>query len=305
MGLAIVRRICEAMGGEVSATSIVGVGSTFTVRLPLPRVQEAFPSVAPETGPDRALVVTNLAATFTAVAAALTPGGTRVRQVNSLEDIAEASTWHPDVVIVDACLVSSCSEAEFTDAAWVVLGSCADCQGPKTPACRRRQHVRKPLRGKAVIDACARALGDGRNVERTRRSGGANTESQGLGLHVLVVEDNPVNQMVVAKSLKGYGCTCEVVGDGRQALTALEGGFYDVVLMDCQMPVLDGYKAAAAIRQGPAPLNEIPIIALTANALAGDRERCLAAGMDDYLAKPLNREHLHAALVRAGVHQPA
>ncbi len=122
---------------------------------------------------------------------------------------------------------------------------------------------------------------------------------------MLVVEDNPVNQMVVAKSLKGYGCTCEVVGDGRQALTALEGGFYDVVLMDCQMPVLDGYKAAAAIRQGPAPLNEIPIIALTANALAGDRERCLAAGMDDYLAKPLNREHLHAALVRAGVRQPA
>jgi len=305
LGLAIVRRICEAMGGEISATSVVGVGSTFTARLPLPQVQEAPPSVAPGIGPDRALVVTNLAATFAAVAAALTPGCTRVRQAKSLADIAEASAWHPDVVIVDACLVSNCSEAQFADAAWVVLGSCADCQGPKTPACRRRQHVRKPLRGTAVIDACARALGDGRTVERTQSSGGANTESQGLGLHVLVAEDNPVNQMVGAKTLKGYGCTCEVVGDGREALSALERGIYNVVLMDCQMPVLDGYKATAAIRACPAPLNEIPIIALTANTLVDDRDRCLAAGMDDYLAKPLNREHLRAALVRAGVRQPA
>ncbi|MEK7361624.1 MAG: ATP-binding protein [Pseudomonadota bacterium] len=108
-------------------------------------------------------------------------------------------------------------------------------------------------------------------------------------VRVLVVEDNPVNQLVVARMLTKEGCVAQVAADGRQALEALRNARYDIVLMDCQMPVMDGYEASRRIRAGDAGTENagIPIIALTANAMQGDREQCLAAGMNDYLAKPV------------------
>jgi len=114
---------------------------------------------------------------------------------------------------------------------------------------------------------------------------------------VLVVEDNPVNRKVVVTMLKKLGCPADVAGDGREALAALDQGSYRLVLMDCQMPEMDGFEATRQIRsRGGA--RRIPIIALTANAMEGDRDRCLAAGMDDYLAKPIQMEALKAALER-------
>jgi two-component system sensor histidine kinase/response regulator len=117
---------------------------------------------------------------------------------------------------------------------------------------------------------------------------------------VLLAEDNPVNQKVALGMLKRLGCQVTVVGHGGEALQALQHGTYDVVLMDCQMPEMDGFAATRAIRAGAAPATQthMPIIALTANAMQGDREQCLAAGMDDYLSKPFTLEQLHAALAR-------
>ena len=115
---------------------------------------------------------------------------------------------------------------------------------------------------------------------------------------VLVAEDSPVNQIVAARALEGCGCRADVVGDGREALRALESQRYDAVLMDCQMPVLDGYEATAELRRRERSGPRTPVIAMTAHAMDGDRERCLAAGMDDYVSKPMRRGDLAAALAR-------
>ena len=119
--------------------------------------------------------------------------------------------------------------------------------------------------------------------------------------HVLLVEDNVVNQTVAKHLLSRAGCRVDVAENGRQAVEMVERSAYDVVFMDCLMPEMDGYDATAEIRRREAPGTRVRIVAMTANALRGDRERCLAVGMDDYLSKPLNPDELAAAFKRATV----
>jgi PAS domain S-box-containing protein len=128
--------------------------------------------------------------------------------------------------------------------------------------------------------------------------GAAEEESETLesAPTVLIAEDNPVNQIVAARMLERCGCSSQVVGDGNAAVEAWRSGRYDLVLMDCQMPHLDGYEATAQIRRLEGENRRTPIIAMTAHALAGDRQRCLDAGMDDYLSKPLRHADLRAAV---------
>jgi CheY-like chemotaxis protein len=113
---------------------------------------------------------------------------------------------------------------------------------------------------------------------------------------ILVVEDNRTNQKVAQKMLEGLGYTADLQANGQLGVDAHAAAPYDLILMDCQMPVMDGYEASRAIRALKTEARNVPIIALTANALEGDRERCLAAGMNDYLTKPLKRERLRTAL---------
>ncbi|HEY1778396.1 MAG TPA: ATP-binding protein [Solirubrobacteraceae bacterium] len=115
---------------------------------------------------------------------------------------------------------------------------------------------------------------------------------------VLVAEDSQINQIVAARSLERAGCRVEVVGDGRQALAALAARRFDVVMMDCQMPELDGYDATAELRRREAPGEHVPVIAMTAQAMDGDRERCLDAGMDDFISKPMRFEALRSMLLK-------
>jgi len=119
------------------------------------------------------------------------------------------------------------------------------------------------------------------------------------GLHLLVADDNEMNQFVAQETLRRAECTCDIVGDGILAVQAAQTRRYDAILMDCQMPGMDGLEAARNIRQREATTpnaRRIPIIALTAEAIQGDREKCLAAGMDDYVTKPINAEELFAAV---------
>jgi CheY-like chemotaxis protein len=115
-------------------------------------------------------------------------------------------------------------------------------------------------------------------------------------LSVLVAEDNPVNQKVLTALLSRLGHSFEVVPDGAEAIEAVKRSTYDFVLMDCQMPRVDGFEATTEIRKLPGAIGQVQIIAVTANAMPGDRERCLAAGMNDYIAKPVRMAELAQAL---------
>ena len=125
--------------------------------------------------------------------------------------------------------------------------------------------------------------------------------SAGLrALNVLVAEDNKINQLLAQSLLKRSGHQCTIVTDGLQAVTAVQRGAFDVVLMDVHMPELDGFEATRRIRALPGSLCRIPIIALTADALEGDRKKCIEAGMDDYLSKPIDFDALRQMLERWG-----
>jgi CheY-like chemotaxis protein len=144
--------------------------------------------------------------------------------------------------------------------------------------------------------------GDGRGPAQPRTTTalpdhGANG-ARDTGPLILVAEDSPVNQVVAAQLLERCGYRGQIVTDGRSAVDALERHSYAAVLMDCQMPEMDGYEATAAVRRLERHGHHTPIIAMTANAMKGDREKCLAAGMDDYLSKPLRREELAETLGR-------
>jgi CheY-like chemotaxis protein len=121
-----------------------------------------------------------------------------------------------------------------------------------------------------------------------------------LGLRVLVAEDNPVNQQVALLLLRKRGCSVALASDGKQALAAIERESFDVVLMDLQMPEMDGLEATAAIRAREAASGgHLPIIALTAHAQSGDRDKCLSAGMDGYISKPIQPHELAEAIEKA------
>ena len=118
------------------------------------------------------------------------------------------------------------------------------------------------------------------------------------GLCVLLVEDNPVNQRVAQLMLQGLGVEVTTASNGIEALAQIDARDFDIILMDCQMPELDGFEATARIRARKDTRATTPIIALTANAMEGDRERCLRAGMDEYLSKPFRKQTLGEALSR-------
>ncbi len=118
------------------------------------------------------------------------------------------------------------------------------------------------------------------------------------GMRVLLAEDNVINQKVAEKTLQKYGMIVRVASNGLEALELLKSQPFDLILMDCQMPELDGYAATRKIRTFPIAIRNIPIIAMTANAVRGDRERCLQAGMNDYITKPFQLEELLSAVNR-------
>ena len=161
----------------------------------------------------------------------------------------------------------------------------------------------KPVKQSHLYDTIARLIGLRREegTERKRELITRHTlrEDARGQVKILVVEDNIVNQKVAVRMLERAGYRCDVAANGQEAVDALASIPYDLVLMDCQMPEMDGYEATRTIRkrEGPAA-RRTPIIAMTAHAMAGDREKCMAAGMDDYLSKPVTASALQEILHR-------
>jgi CheY-like chemotaxis protein len=157
----------------------------------------------------------------------------------------------------------------------------------------------KPVTPTSLYDACSAALGRaaGGADPGTRRKEPLQTQPPLRGLRVLLVEDNAINQELALELLGEAGMQVSVAEDGRQAMVALEDATFDVVLMDCQMPVMDGYEATRAIRRDTRWAN-LPIIAMTANAMVGDREKAIASGMNDHIAKPIQVAEMLATIGR-------
>jgi hypothetical protein len=171
-------------------------------------------------------------------------------------------------------------------------GTRAECDALGIEAC-----LTKPVRQSALCSAVLRTMGACEPAEAPREHIPAALPR--AGRRVLLAEDNPVNLAVARQMLERLGCFVDCAGNGAEALAALERGAYDLVFMDCQMPTLDGYEATRRLRaRERASGTHTIVLALTANAMEGDRERCLASGMDDHLTKPLELRVLADALER-------
>jgi len=181
---------------------------------------------------------------------------------------------------------------------------------PRLSALGFAAYLTKPVRGKELLQAVTKVMsGEPRQWQMdtqpmiTRNTLAQSATQQRFAGHLLLVEDNLVNQKVAARFLERLGCTVEVAGNGAEGVAAAAARHFDIILMDLQMPIMDGMTATRKIREMET-LRQTPIIALTANAMTGDRERCEAAGMDDYLTKPIDVERLRATLAKYGLALP-
>ena len=324
LGLAICTQLVELMGGRLSATSAPGEGSTFTFDLPLQVVSGADLNPAPPLETLRSchvVVVDDTATNRTILEEYVRSWGVRCtsfdRAAGALDAMRElrASGGRIDCVILDYQMPEMdglelarriAAEPSLAEVPLVLLTSTAQ-RGEATAAAAAgiAGYLTKPVRSSQLYNMLATVVAGAANSVGERDPVRPLVTQHTLApeharARVLVAEDNQVNQLVAVRTLERAGYQVDVVGDGRAAAQAVRGapGAYAAVLMDCQMPVMDGYEATAAIRELGDVGRTIPIIAMTAGAMAGDRERCIAAGMNDYIAKPVRAEDLEEVLGR-------
>jgi two-component system, sensor histidine kinase and response regulator len=313
LGLAISRQLVDLMAGQMGLASVPGAGSTFWFSVPVvptPVTAESTPAPQSLAGARLLLLVANptLAAI---VARRARRWGLAVESVVSvdqalamLRDAAERGAAF-DVALVDPApgrergpSLDFVADPVLADVPLVMLASVTRAGEAATPPrAGLTLRLAKPVRTEELHDALRAALR--REVVKRSPPAPAAPAPPRLAGRILMAEDNRVNQGVALGMLEGAGLAVDVVEDGRQAILRLASRHYDLVLMDGQMPELDGFAATAEIRRFEA-INggHIPIVAVTAGALEGDRERCLAVGMDDYLAKPFTRAQLVDAVAR-------
>jgi CheY-like chemotaxis protein len=328
LGLVLVKRIAEAMGGSIRLESQDGVGSSLNMAVPL--LMDAGASKAPMAAANlagkRILVIDDLAINrrllcrhievHGAVVASAPSGTEALQQLFEALDRGEPF----DAALVDLHMPPGMdgaafgknvrSDPRFHSMALVVLTSTGvHGEAAKLAGLGFDGYLVKPISRdiltRALVSAILRAgapSGEALVTRHTVRQPQENRTSESrlsLQARILLVEDQEVNQAVARKFLEVAGATVEVAGNGRIGLNKLAAQAFDLILMDCQMPEMDGFEATRQIRALEVGTNRhIPILAMTAHAMAGDRERCLAAGMDDYLTKPISRDALVRGVAR-------
>ena len=327
LGLAICKNIIELMGGTISVTSELGKGTAISVEFSLPESTDAaLPDDTREglrVPMGRCLVVDDNAVNRMVVVEQLNAWHVPATAVESAEAAqaelrrAAAAGEKYAVAILDYQMPGTNGEmlaraikadAQTKDTVLVLLSSIGETFSRAYLAeSGIIAMLHKPVRQSELFDTLQRAWrAASRGDDMTFSSGNmdaivAETEAPALNMRILLVEDNDVNRTVAVGMLKKLNCSCSIAVDGSEAVASLKKERFDVVLMDCQMPVMDGYTATQEIRRHEKDTGKThqPIVAMTANAMQGDRERCLDAGMDDYLPKPVRLAALADVLTRA------
>ena len=316
LGLAISKQLVEMMGGEIGLRSEPGKGSCFYFNLRA-GIADGSASAAAALCEDlsglRVLIVednpTNRAILHNQAMNWGISDGSAEGGVQALDMLRAAAARNApyDLAIIDMKMPGmdgiELARAIKADPAvsGVRLIMLSSIMWPAEAASAREAgiaaYLSKPVRQTDLRRAIAQAAGVSQQASQPATAG---KERQRNDAHVLLVEDSAINQEVAQAMLENFGCEVQVAQNGREAVAAVRGGRFDLILMDCQMQEMDGFEATRAIREreaaSAATAARIPIIALTANAMGSDRARCLAAGMDDYLAKPFTEQQLWSVL---------
>ena len=305
------------MGGSIFVESKLGKGSTFHFTIPLEPLPEQTPeslSAPPADGKIRVMVLSDRETNRGALAEQLVTMGIRAtlieNEAEAMACIRESSDrGRPfGAVIVDMverqerglAFAEDLSESEKgRETTAILLTSLTkmvqENRGDENTGIAM---LTKPVRRKRLYEVLQGTQYDETLSERSAYVDREPwLEKENSDIHkILLVEDNAVNRKVILRTLEKKDYHCDIAVNGVQALAALETTLYDLILMDCQMPEMDGFETTRRIRRLPGPAREIPIVALTANALPGDREKCLGAGMDAYLSKPFRNRKLYEIL---------
>ena len=286
LGLTLTRRLCEAMQGQLQLASNVGTGSCFTAELPLTAIA---PAATPAQLKGRVVAICSAK---TGLAELLPP---LIKawglDYQHMDDALQAGDLDADVLISD-CPSCMSRLRPLTDVPIILVTAYGNFLGSEQAAALAPlEQLARPLSRQSLLQVLGRALQQTTAAQPSQAPLATAAPQRQKQARVLLVEDNPVNQLVAKGMLGKQGLDVVMAGNGQQALDMLETEQVDLVLMDCNMPVMDGYEATRRIR-ADGRWAELPIIALTANALAEERSRCLKAGMSDYLAKPFRREEL-------------